>query len=44
MFHSSIAKVIEMDNSEIFLRQPRKFQNVYDEARISARKRVKGKE
>ena len=44
MFYGSIAKVIEMDTSEIFLRHPSKFHNVYDEARISVRKRVRGKE
>ena len=43
MFLDSMAKVIEMDTSEIFLGHLRKFQSVYDEARRSVKKRIESK-
>ena len=43
MFLGTIAKVVEMDTRKILLGHPRKFQSVYDEARRSVRKCVKGK-
>ena len=43
MFLDSMAKVIEMDTSEIFLGHQRKFQSVYDEARRSVKKRIESK-
>ena len=38
-----MAKVIEMDTSEIFLGHLRKFQSVYNEARRRVKKRIESK-
>ena len=43
LFLDSMAKVFEMDTSEIFLSHVRKFQSVYDEARTSVKKRIESK-
>ena len=43
LFLDSMAKVFEMDTSEIFLSHVRKFQSVYDEARRSVKKRIESK-
>ena len=43
LFLDSMAKVFEMDTSEIFLCHVRKFQSVYDEARRSVKKRIESK-
>ena len=43
LFLDSMAKVFEMDTSEIFLSRVHKFQSVYDEARRSVKKRIESK-
>ena len=43
LFLDSVAKVFEMDTSEIFLSHVFKFQSVYDEARRSVTKRFERK-
>ena len=43
LFLDSMAKVFELDTSEIFFSHVCKFQSVYDEARRSVKKRVKRK-
>ena len=43
LFLDSMAKVFEMDTSEIFLSHVRKFQSVYDEARRSVKELFESK-
>ena len=43
LFLDSMAKVFEMDTSEIFLSHVRKFQSVYGEARRSMKNRIEDK-
>ena len=43
LFLDSMAKVFEMDTSEIILSHVRKFQSMYDEARKSVKKRIESK-
>ena len=43
LFLDSMAKVFEMDTSEIFFSRVRKFQSVFDEARRSVKKRIESK-
>ena len=43
LFLDSVAKVFEMDISEIFLCHVHKFQSMYDEAHRSVKKRIESK-
>ena len=43
LFLDSMAKVFEMDTSEIFFSRVRKFQSVFDEACRSVKKRIESK-
>ena len=43
LFLDSMAKVFEMDTSDIILSQVRKFQSMYDEARKSVKTRIERK-
>ena len=43
LFYDSLAKVFEMNTSEIFLSHVRNFQSAYDESRKSVKKRIESK-